>query len=110
MGDAAMQAAIRFVRWLTLLSVLTSVQFLLAQGSDLGTITGVVTDGSGAIVPNAKVVVVDVGTNVSRETKTNAQGVYRVFGLSLGRYQVNVSAPGMGTTNINGIDVRGSDM
>jgi hypothetical protein len=90
--------------------MLASVQFLLAQGSDLGTITGVVTDGNGGVIPDAKVVIVDVATNASRETKTNAQGVYRVFGLSLGRYQVSVSAPGMGTATINGIDVRGSDV
>lgn len=105
-----MKTATRFVQWLTLLSILGSVQFLFAQGSDLGTITGVVTDGSGAVLPNVKVVVLDVATNSSRETKTNSQGVYRVFGLSLGRYQVTVSNPGMTTVDIKNVDVRGSDV
>jgi hypothetical protein len=99
-----------FVKVLTLLSILGIAQFLFAQGTDLGTITGSVKDGSGAVVPNAKVVVLDLSTNSSRETHTNAQGVYRAFGLGLGKYQVTISMPGMNTVNVTGIDVRGSDV
>ena len=105
-----MKAATWFVRFLVLLSILGFAQFLFAQGTDLGTITGSVTDGSGAVVPNAKVVILDLGTNTSRETKTNAQGVYRVFGVRPGSYQVAVSMTGMGTVNVNGVEVRGSDV
>jgi Carboxypeptidase regulatory-like domain/TonB dependent receptor len=84
-------------------------QFLFAQGTDLGTIGGLVTDASGAVVTNAKVIILDLATNAPRETKTNAQGEYRVFGLSSGEYQVSVSAPGMSTTTITGIRLHGSD-
>src|SRR6185369_11536723 len=109
-GGVAMKAATWFVRFLVLLSILGLAQFLFAQGTDLGTITGSVTDGSGAVVPNAKVVILDLSTNTSRETKTNSQGVYRVFGLSSGRYQVSVSNPGMTTVNVNGVVIKGSDI
>src|SRR6185369_14696078 len=109
-GGMAMKAATWFVRLLVLLSILGIAQFLFAQGTDLGTITGSVTDGSGAVVPNAKVVILDLSTKTSRETKTNAQGVYRVFGLSGGRYLVTISQAGMGTVNVNGVEVRGSDV
>ena len=105
-----MKAATWFVRLLVLLSILGIAQFLFAQGTDLGTITGSVTDGSGAVVPNAKVVILDLATKTSRETKTNSQGVYRVFGLSGGRYLVTISQTGMGTVNVNGVEVRGSDV
>ena len=105
-----MKAATWFVRLLVLLSILGIAQFLFAQGTDLGTITGSVTDGSGAVVPNAKVVILDLSTKTSRETKTNNQGVYRVFGLSGGRYLVTISQVGMGTVNVNGVEVRGSDV
>jgi len=75
-----MKAAAWFVRLLTLLLVLAGAnQFLMAQGTDLGTITGVVTDGTGAVLPNAKVVILDLATGAKRETKTNIQGVYRAF-------------------------------
>ncbi len=76
----------------------------------MGTITGSVTDSTGAVVPNAKVVILDLATNTPRETKTNAQGEYRVFGLSPGTYQVSVSLAGMRTTQITGIVIHGSDV
>ena len=41
---------------------------------------------AGAVVPNAKVAILDLATNTPRETKTNAQGEYRVFGL--GSWQI----------------------
>jgi len=105
-----MKSATWFVRLLVLLAVIGSAQFLFAQGTDLGTITGLVTDGSGAVVPNAKVVILDLATNTSRTTMTNSQGVYRLFGLNGGRYKVTVSAPGMGTFEVNNIVVSGSDV
>jgi hypothetical protein len=98
-----------FALLLTLLSALGSAHFLLAQGTDLGTIRGSVTDSSGAVVPNAKVTILDLATNTPRETTTNAQGEYRVFGLSSGGYKVSVSAPGMSTTQILGVVLNGSD-
>jgi len=36
---------------------------LLAQGTNLGTIRGAVTDASGAVVPKAKVIILDLATN-----------------------------------------------
>ena len=63
---------------------------LLAQGTDLGTIRGSVTDSSGALVSNAKVVVTDLSTNTTRETTTNSQGEYQMFGLQPGNYKVSV--------------------
>jgi hypothetical protein len=98
-----------FALFLILLAALGSAQLMFAQGTDLRTITGLVTDGTGAIVPNAKVVILDLATNNPRETKTNAQGEYRVFGLTIGKYQVSVSMAGMRTTQITGIEINGSD-
>ena len=83
---------------------------LLAQGTDLGTIRGSVTDSSGALVSNAKVVVTDLSTNTTRETTTNSQGEYQMFGLRPGNYKVSVSAPNMRTTDLTGIVLNGSDV
>ena len=104
-----MKSVPRFALFLVLLSLSGTVEFLIAQGTDLGTIVGVVTDATGAVVPNAKVVTLDLGTNSTLETKTNSQGEYRVFGLSAGSYQVSISAPGMSTTKVTGVRVNGSD-
>jgi hypothetical protein len=87
-----------------------SAQLLLAQGTDLGTIRGTVTDPSGAVVPNARVVILDLATNTSREANTNAQGEYQVFGLRPGSYKVSIGAPGMDTQDITGLMLTGSDV
>jgi len=85
-------------------------QTLFAQGTDLGAIRGSVTDSTGAVIPNAKVVVVDLATNTSRETATNSHGDYEVSGLRSGGYKVTVSAASMGTVDLTGIVLNGSDV
>ena len=87
-----------------------SARLLFAQGTDLGTIRGSVSDASGAMIPNAKVVVLDLSTNTTREAKTNAQGDYQFPGLRSGSYKVTVSAPNMGTADLTGIVLHGSDV
>jgi outer membrane receptor protein involved in Fe transport len=66
---------------------------LMAQDAT-GKITGVVTDSSGAVVTTAKVVVTNIETNVSKETKTDAAGFYQVPLLPIGRYKVTATASG----------------
>jgi len=105
-----MKSVTHSAKWLVLLLVIGCAQFLVAQGTDLGTITGSVTDASGALVPNATVTILDLSTNTPRETKTNAEGVYRVFGLRPGGYKVTISAANMGTAQITGIQLVGSDV
>jgi hypothetical protein len=83
---------------------------LFAQGTDLGTIRGSVSDPTGAVIPSAKVVVLDLSTNTSRGTTTNSHGDYEVSGLRPGNYKVSVSAPNMGTTDLTGIVLNGSDV
>jgi hypothetical protein len=84
-------------------------QLIFAQGTDLGTIRGLVTDPSGAVIPNAKVIILDLGTNTTRETATNARGEYQMFGLRSGNYKVTVSAPGWSTQDVTGVVLNGSD-
>jgi hypothetical protein len=109
LGDITMRLATRYALLLIVLSALGSARFMFAQGTDLGTVGGLVTDATGAVVPNANVVILDLATNTARESKTNAQGEYRIFGLRSGAYQVSVSAAGMATTKINGVHLNGSD-
>lgn len=103
----------KLARWFALLMIVAAffggAQLVFAQGTDLGTVRGLVTDASGAAIPNAKVVVNDLATNTTRETTTNSQGEYQVFGLRPGAYKVSVSASSMGTIDLNGIVLNGSD-
>ncbi|MBS1840711.1 MAG: carboxypeptidase regulatory-like domain-containing protein [Acidobacteria bacterium] len=79
------------------------------QGTDLGTIRGVVTDTAGAVIPNASVTIIDTVTNTARETKTNGQGYYEMFGLKSGKYKVSITAAGMSTTEIKDLLLTGSN-
>ena len=72
---------------------------LAAQTSTTGDITGVVTDPSGSVVPNATVNLKDETKGVTQESTTNAQGTYRFYLLTPGPYTVSVTATGFQTTS-----------
>src|SRR5579859_6571714 len=63
-----------------------------------GTILGTVTDASGAVVPAAKVSVVNTATGIERTTATSADGSYAVPELPIGNYRVSVSSAGFQTS------------
>lgn len=84
--------------------------FVAGQGTDLGTIRGTVTDSSGAVVPSASVTILDTHTGTTRETQTNSQGDYQLFGLPSGNYKVTIASRGMTTQEITGIVINGSDV
>jgi hypothetical protein len=98
---------VSFLSVLLILAIATRPSW--GQGTDLGTIRGNVTDSSGDVIPNARVVVTDLATNGTRETKTNSAGDYEVFGVNAGRYRVDVSAPGLETEEIANLAVNGSE-
>ena len=59
-----------------------------------GSISGNVTDASGAAVPKAKVTITDTGKGISYAALTNDSGNYRQTHLIVGVYQVRIEAPG----------------
>ncbi|MEO7191029.1 MAG: carboxypeptidase regulatory-like domain-containing protein, partial [Vicinamibacterales bacterium] len=56
-----------------------------------GSLTGNVTDQSGAVIRGAKVEVLNVGTKSAKETTTNDNGVYQFNDLQPGVYRVTIS-------------------
>jgi hypothetical protein len=62
-----------------------------------GSLTGNVTDPSGAVVPGAQVEALDIATGVSRQTTTDSAGVYHFTELLPGIYKVTVSATSFGS-------------
>ncbi|MEJ5368975.1 MAG: TonB-dependent receptor [Bryobacteraceae bacterium] len=80
-------------------SLLTmAVLFALAPSAwaqaTLADILGTVRDPSGAAVSGAEVRVRNMATNVTRETTTNPEGVFRVPNLPPGPYEVSVTRSG----------------
>jgi Carboxypeptidase regulatory-like domain len=73
----------------------------LAMGQSVnGSVTGGVTDPSGAVVAGAHVVAHAVDTGVDTSTTTNATGIYNIDFLPIGRYQVSVQATGFNTETL----------
>lgn len=80
-----------------LLALLVTAVFLgtstpaLAQG-DTGTIVGTVTDATGAVVANARVVATNTATGAKTEIETSGAGDYTLADLRAGMYNVTVDA------------------
>jgi hypothetical protein len=70
-----------------------------------GDLVGTILDKTGAVVPKATVAITNVETGVKYTTQANESGEYRFNNLPVGTYNVAASAPGFGTTTINGFVV-----
>jgi hypothetical protein len=86
----------------SLFVLILSSQHLIAQGL-FGTITGAVSDSSGAVVSGATIKVTDVDTSVTTLWKTNAAGVYNATSLNPGMYRVEAEMPGFKIAVVNNI-------
>ena len=86
----------RHILWLASLLVLLTAPWARAQVL-YGSLTGGVTDASGAVVVGAKVTALEVQTGVTQETTTDSVGIYRLTTLQPGTYKVTISASGFAT-------------
>jgi hypothetical protein len=66
---------------------------VIAQ-TERGSITGVVTDSTGAAVTNQDVVITNQATNTSQRVTTTTTGEYNAANLAPGNYRIEVGAPG----------------
>src|SRR5258708_11343304 len=70
-----------------------------------GTIVGVVTDPSKAVVPDAKVEATQTETNEKRTATTNDSGVYTLSTVPAGTYVVSISKSGFDVFEATGINL-----
>ncbi len=81
-------------------SFLVALFMLCLSGINFGqeetaaTITGQVTDSSGASIPNATVVIANTETGMTRQVQSNEEGIYTVSPLMPGRYTIKVEQKG----------------
>lgn len=86
-----MRKAQRIVVFVLILCIVSAAALAQVRSS---TITGLVTDSSGAVIQQAPVVVTNEATNVAAQTQTNTAGEYTVPYLGAGSYSVAITAPG----------------
>src|ERR1700731_2266969 len=71
--------------------------------SERGSISGTVTDSSGAVVPGAKVVVTNISTNTAFTTSSSATGEFNAPNLQVGAYTVRVDREGFKPALLTGV-------
>ena len=82
------------MRWT--LSFLFAASSLMAQAPS-ASVTGRITDASGAVIPGVSVRVANVATNQTRAGLSNAAGDYNLLYLPPGRYTLEADAKGFST-------------
>jgi len=94
-----MQIGNKFVKYvLAALIALALVGPRQGFGQVVGaTVTGTVTDPSGAAIPGVKIAITNVATSVTRSAATNSVGLYTAPNLIAGHYQVTATAQGFKT-------------
>lgn len=70
-----------------------------------GDVSGVVVDNTNSLIPKAKVVAVNNGTNQSFTATTNANGEFKLQNLPVGSYTVTTTAPGFKATVVKDFPV-----
>lgn len=89
---------------ITIVSFLSSWSPARAQNTT-GTISGIVSDSTGAVIPSAHVVVHSNATGFTRDTVSDGEGAYKVSLVPIGSYSVSASKEGFKTQQLDNIRV-----
>jgi len=82
----------KFTQVLGLLVVLL-IPFAVSAQVSGGTVSGKVTDSTGALIPGAQVAIRNTATGVTTSLVANEEGIYRASNLLAGDYEITASAP-----------------
>ena len=85
-----------------LCSLLSSTASARAQ-FDSATVSGVIQDGTGGVLPGADVTLTSVGTGLERRTVTNDTGLYTFPNVPVGTYTVKAALSGFNTVTKTGV-------
>src|SRR5580704_5575351 len=73
--------------------------------TQLATVSGTITDPSGAVVPGVSVTIVSQGTGLKRSALTDAAGEYRFAGLPTGNYSLRIEKTGFQSQIREGVEL-----
>jgi hypothetical protein len=105
----SLRRAAGFLSFVTLATMFfLSPMKIRAQGL-FATLTGVVTDPSGAVVASAKVRLRDAASGSERSTQPDKEGLYAFVSVPVGTYILTVEAPGFTTYRAADIELQGGE-
>jgi len=98
-------------------SILAALSTLLLVGtpaalaqSIFASLSGTVTDSNGALIPGAKVTIVNTATNIAQHLTSNKEGFFAANQLPVGTYNVSVDAKGFEKWDGTGVVLNASDV
>ena len=94
------------IRIASILVLMCVIGFCLsANAQDSSSLSGSVTDPSGATLPNAKILVRNDATHTDRTTLSNESGNFNLTNLPAGNYTIRVEATNFQTTTLSNVHV-----
>ncbi|MDX2041924.1 MAG: carboxypeptidase-like regulatory domain-containing protein, partial [Acidobacteriota bacterium] len=99
----------RILRLAISFALLSVVTFAVAAQESRGSLTGRVTDSTGAAITNAQVIISSAATGVTTTVTSNNEGNYTALYLLPGQYRVTVEAQGFKKLVREGIEIRIGD-
>jgi hypothetical protein len=87
---------------------LTPQTYEPGEGESAATVSGLITDPNGAVVPNASVTITNTATNQSVTTNSGSDGVYRSPVLSPGNYSISITSSGFKRHIVQNVAVGGA--
>lgn len=91
-----------------IIGVLATPGLLLGQ-ADQGSITGIVQDNSGAVIPRASVALTSIDTGLVLKTKADTNGIYTFSPIKIGNYSISAEAPGFAVTRQENIHLNAQE-
>src|ERR1700754_1772892 len=87
---------LRVLSFVLSLAIVAGVSLCASAQSNSGTVSGTVTDPSGAVVPGASVEINNHVTGYKRTAKTDASGKFRFYNVPFNPYRVTATMQGFG--------------
>ena len=97
--SASLSRSVRIVLFLGMFIALSSMP-AWAQATSTSAVSGLVTDQSGAAIPDATVTLIDTATNATQTASTNQAGRYIFVNVSPGSYRVVFTKSGFNTFKV----------
>jgi len=86
-------------------SMVIGIFLACTLSAQVATLTGRITDASGAVVPGAKVAARSLETGIGTNVESTAEGYYTIPALPPGRYDVTISKEGFTTVKQSGVEL-----